>query len=303
MAAHTEDRWDDIRRAIDSVLVQHPQPLEVILSVDHNTALANRARAEFTGVIVVENTGPRGASATRNTGVAHATGEIVVFLDDDQSAAEPGWLATLCRHFDDATVVGVGGGIVPDWPGRRPRWFPGEFDWVVGTSYLGMPTSVAPIRNVWGGNSAIRRSTFDAAGGFRAGFGKTGTISRPEDTDFCLRVSQAVPTGRWLYDPAAAVIHRVPAERTTRRYFLTRCWQEGRGKAALVRFVGPEANESERTYTTRVLPVAVLRELRAGVFGGQRAAFERCAALVVGFTVTVAGFMVEMVAGLHQGRR
>lgn len=299
IAAHTEDRWDDIRKAIRSVLIQDPRPQDVILSVDHNPALAERARAEFADVTVVENTGPRGASATRNTGVAHGTGDIVVFLDDDQSAASAGWLAALCRHFDDVNVLGVGGGIIPGWPGGRPRWFPGEFDWVVGTSYTGMPTTVAPIRNVWGGNSAIRRSTFDAVGGFRAGFGKTGTVSRPEDTDFCVRVLQAVPTGRWLYDPAAAVHHRVPSERTTRRYFVTRCWHEGRGKAALVRFVGSTGIESERSYTTRVLPQAFMRELRAGVLGRQLAGFERCAALVVGFTVTVAGWIYEMAAAFR----
>jgi GT2 family glycosyltransferase len=279
--------------------MQQPPPQEMILSVDHNPALARRARVEFRDVTVVENTGPQGASATRNTGVASGTGDIVVFLDDDQSAAWPGWLAALCRHFDDPTVVGVGGGILPEWPRGRPRWFPAEFDWVVGTSYVGMPTAVAQIRNVWGGNSAVRRSTFDAVGGFRAGFGKTGTVSRPEDTDLCVRVLQAVPTGRWLYDPAATVNHRVPPARTSRRYFVARCWHEGRGKAALVRFVGSEGIESERSYTMRVLPLAVLRELRDGVFGRQIAAFERCVALVVGFTVTVAGWAVEMVAGFR----
>lgn len=299
IAAHTEERWDDIGRATRSALTQHPRPMEVILVVDHNPPLANRARVELPGVVVIENAGPRGASATRNTGVSLSTGDVIVFLDDDQSAVSPQWLAALCRHFEDETVVGVGGGITPTWPGDRPRWFPGEFDWVIGTSYVGMPTSVSPIRNVWGGNSAIRRSAFDAVGGFRSGFGKTGRVSRPEDTDLCVRVQQMVPSGRWLYDPAAAVTHRVPPERTTRRYFLTRCWDEGRGKAALVRFVGADGIESERSYTTRVLPTAVLRELRTGVFGRQTAAFERCAALVVGFTVTVAGWLVEMAAGVR----
>src|SRR6476659_4533502 len=87
VAAHTEDRWDDIVNAVGSALAQEPPPLEVVLVIDHNRALADRARAQLADVSVVENTGPPGASATRNTGVAHSSGEIVVFLDDDQSAA------------------------------------------------------------------------------------------------------------------------------------------------------------------------------------------------------------------------
>lgn len=297
IAAHADDRWDDIVRAVRSVRMQDPEPLDFVLSVDHNPALAQRAREAFAGVTVVENLGPRGASMTRNTGVAVGTGEIVVFLDDDQSAASPQWLKTLCRHFDDDTVIGVGGGIVPNWPRDRPRWFPGEFDWVVGTSYVGMPTSVAPVRNVWGGNSAVRRSAFDEVGGFRCGFGKTGSVSRPEDTDLCVRMAKAIPSGRWLYDPAAVVNHTVPPERTTRRYFVSRCWQEGRGKAALLRFLGADAIASERSYTTRVLPMAVLRELRASVFGRRTDALQRCAAVIVGFSVTVAGWVAEMAIG------
>lgn len=297
IAAHTDDRWGDIGRAVQSVRMQNPKPLDVVLSVDHNPALAQRAREAFAGVTVVENLGPRGASMTRNTGVAVGTGDIVVFLDDDQSAASPQWLKTLCRHFDDGTVIGVGGCVVPNWPDGRPRWFPGEFDWVVGTSYIGMPTSVAPVRNVWGGNSAVRRSAFDKVGGFRAGFGKTGTVSRPEDTDLCMRMAKAMPSGRWLYDPAAVVHHAVPPERTTRRYFVSRCWHEGRGKAALLRYVGADAIASERSYTTRVLPRAVLRELCAGVFGRRTGAIQRCAAVIVGFSVTVAGWVAEMAIG------
>ena len=45
------------------------------------------------------------------------------------------------------------------------------------------------MRNVWASNMAVRRAAFDAAGGFREDFGKVGAVSRPEDTDLCLRVT------------------------------------------------------------------------------------------------------------------
>ena len=48
------------------------------------------------------------------------------------------------------------------WPrpsGRdgRPRWFPPEFDWVVGCSYTGLPETVAPVRNLIGAAMSFRR--------------------------------------------------------------------------------------------------------------------------------------------------
>jgi len=304
VAAHDDDRWPFIVKALEAARQQIPPPLEVILAVDHNPALAQRARTEIAGVTTVENDDVKGASATRNAGVEISSGDIVVFLDDDQAPLRADWIASLCRHFGDAQVLGVGGGLVPDWPdNRRPQWFPGEFDWVVSTSYIGMPETVAPIRNVWGGNTAIRRRVFLSVGGFRSGFGKVGQVSRPEDTDLCLRVQQAYPSGVWLYDPDAEVSHLVPPQRSTRKFFVKRCWQEGRGKAALVRLVGSDGIESERDYTTKVLPRGVLRELRRALHHREVAALERCAAIIIGLGVTCAGWVAEMMVAAILGLR
>jgi GT2 family glycosyltransferase len=297
IAAYAEDRWPDTVKAVASALCQSPPALEVILVIDHNPGLAQHARAKWRHVrrvTILENLGPKGASGARNTGVLHSHGEIVVFLDDDAFAA-PDWLRSLCRHFSEAKVVGVGGGITPQWPRTRPRWFPQEFDWVVGGSYAGMPKVAAPIRNVWTGSMAIRRSAFDAVGGFRASFGRTRGAYGPEDTDLCLRVQRALPSGYWLYDPSAQVTHKVPLARSTPGFFLKRCWYEGRGKAALARLVGIGASTAaERRYATRVLPFAFLRELRLAVLEGDVANLERSAAIFAGLLWTAAGFLTEM---------
>ena len=177
IAAWTEDRWDDTVEAVTSARCQSSPPLEVVLVTDQNPALAKRARAELSGVTVVESAGPKGASGARNHGVKNCSGDIVAFLDDD-AVATPDWLQALCRHFSDSEVVGVGGGLTLAWPQARPAWFPGEFDWALGGSYKGMPAEAARIRNVWAGNMAIRRTAFDAVNGFRLGFGKTDRVLR-----------------------------------------------------------------------------------------------------------------------------
>jgi hypothetical protein len=285
--AYSDERWTQLCEAVESALAQTYPATEVIVAVDHNPGLLSRARRELTDAVVIPSTGSRGASGTRNAGVARSEGEIIAFLDDDACAA-PDWLETLIVHFADPAVAGVGGRVDPLWATARPRWFPGEFDWAVGASYSGMPETTARVRNVWTNNMALRRSAFDTAGGFREDFGKVGGVCRPEDTELCLRVT----SGSWLYVPNSAVGHWVPAERATFRYFLRRCFEEGQGKAGIAVLEGAaKGTSSERSYTAHVLPAAVGRGLRETVAGDWAGAL-RSAAIIGGFCTAAAGFAV-----------
>ncbi len=281
IACHTEKRFGQLLVAIDSALSQIPAPLEVIVAVDHNQNLCARLRAEVPGVTVVDHRGEPGASGTRNAGAAWARGSVLVFLDDD-TRAHPGWLADLLAPFADEHVVGTGGRTDAAWQTGRPGWFPAEFGWVIGASYAGLPTTVARVRNVWSENMAVRREAFATVAGFRAGFGKLGNVSRPEDTDLCIRVG-ALPGGRrWLYVPTAVIDHAVPADRSTFSFFLKRCYWEGAGKAELSDHLGDERDlGDERAYLTRTLPLAFLRALGHG-------RIRRASAIVAG--VACAGF-------------
>jgi glycosyltransferase involved in cell wall biosynthesis len=286
IAAFSSDRWDYLRDAVASVAAQTKPALETIVVIDHNPDLLARARRELPCAVVIPNTGARGASGARNTGVARSRGDIAVFLDDD-ACATVDWLENLLACFAYPGVVGAGGRVDPLWATARPRWFPGEFSWTVGASYTGMPQETARVRNVWSNNMAVRRAAFEAAGGFREDFGKVGTASRPEDTDLCLRV-----TGTWLYEPTSAVGHWVPGRRASFRYFLRRCYHEGLGKAGLAALNGTETSTSqERSYTLHVLPKAISRGLREMMRGDGSGAL-RNAAIVVGLGATAAGFAV-----------
>ena len=139
---------------------------------------------------------------------------------------------------------------------------------------------------------AIRRQVFDMVGGFRDDFGKVGARSRPEDTDLCLRAAEGYGGGIWIYEPSGAAGHRVPAERATVGYFVYRCFHEGWGKAALAALNGmTESISSERLYTRRVLPAAVMRGLKEGARGKGSGGL-RSLAIVAGFIVVMIGFLV-----------
>ena len=288
LCAYTLERWDDITAAVGSLRTQSRPVDEVLLVVDHNDELLERARAAFPDVRCLPNAETRGLSGARNTGVRAATGDVVAFLDDD-AAAETGWVAGLLAPYDDPSVVGTGGRVLPAWRAPRPRWFPDEFLWVVGSSYAGLPEGRAEVRNPIGASMSFRRSVFADVGGFDAGMGRLGKDAAGcEETEFAIRARQA--GGRVVLEPASVCRHAVTPDRVTRRYFRRRCRAEGRSKALVSRLAGPEqALSTERTYLTRTLPRGVLRGLAAAL-RGDLGGLGRAWAIVEGTTLTVLAY-------------
>jgi GT2 family glycosyltransferase len=306
ICVYTEDRWDDIRAAVESVERQRRRPHEVILVVDHNPDLHLRLKHEYPDAIVVENTADRGLSGGKNTGTAIAGGDFVAFLDDD-AVADPGWVEALEDGFGDPSVVGVGGRTLPLWAaGRRPTWFPEEFDWTVGCTYRGMPERRAPIRNVMGGNAAFRRELIGEVGGFRSGIGRSvqGRKSRPlgcEETEFCIRLAQRRPGSVMLFEPDAMIGHKVSAQRSRFAYFRTRCYAEGLSKALVTASVGSgDGLASERAHALKALPRGVLRGV-ADALRGDPAGLGRATAIIIGLAWTSFGYLVGS-ARLRLGR-
>jgi GT2 family glycosyltransferase len=294
---HSERNWDTLAGVVASALAQQPPPAEVVVVVDHNQRLFDRARRELPGATVLENRFKRGASGTRNTGARHTSTPLVVFLDSDITAG-PRLVAELVAPFDDPSVVGTGGAIVAAWERSRPLWMPDELLWAVGASYTGLPATTAPVRNVWSASMAVRRDAFTAVGGFRDGFGKIGNRNRPEDTDLCMRMSEN--GGRWMYVPSAVVEHDVPADRSTFGFLLRRCYAEGRGKVQMARLLdGSRSLGAERSYLSHTLPRAVLRDLSHAVRPGDTARparashAARAGTVVAAVAAAAAGGVVE----------
>jgi glycosyltransferase involved in cell wall biosynthesis len=299
ICAYTEQRWDDVLAAVRSVHAQSLPPLEILLVVDHNPDLQVRLAEELPDVRVVENREQRGLSGGKNTGVALSTGDIVAFLDDD-AVAEPDWLKFMAAGYDRPEVVGVGGMTLPLWETGRPVWFPPEFDWVVGCTFVGREPG--PVRNLLGGNASFRREVFDVAGGFPTHMGRTAAVSRPlgcEETEFCIRVSQRMPGSVFLYEPRAVIGHRAPIARERFSYFRARCYAEGLSKALVTRSVGTgDGLAAERTYVAVTLRRGAVSGLKAGM-RGDRAALARSGAIVTGLGAAAWGYAV----GRVQSRR
>lgn len=143
-------------------------------------------------------TGPRrGPAANRNHGAAKASGEWLVFTDDD-CLPEPGWLAAYAAAAAASSAIDV-------LEGR--------------TLASGQRVSIdteAPVNThggyLWSCNFAIHRTLFEELGGFDTGFPGAAM----EDVEFCARLRErGVP---FSFVPGAVVHH--PWRRRKGREFL-----------------------------------------------------------------------------------
>lgn len=316
VCCYTMRRWDDIVAAVESLRAQERPLNEIVVVVDHNEELLAACRQRWPqGVRIVANEGRQGLSDGRNTGLRATDADVVAFLDDDAAAA-PDWSATLARCYENsgegsgqgsgedagsvpgAQVLGAGGYIEPDWPGgARPSWWPAAFDWVVGCSYVGLPTRRTQVRNVIGANMSLRREVALAVGGFNPSMGRVGkTPLGGEETEMYIRAVAARPGSVVLYEPAARVRHHVTPERATIGYFLSRCYGEGLTKAALSGITRSSAAlSSESAYATKVLPAQFVRGL---VSGDPRSGLN----VALGLAVTCAGYARGLVSLARSGR-
>ncbi len=149
------------------------EPWEVMVvdngSTDGSRELAVKWAEEYERFHLVDASAEEGASAARNSGVRAASGELVAFCDADD-VVHAGWLASCVAALRNADVVA---GVFDFWSlnGIRPsRSTPAAF------RQLGfLPAGL-------GANLAVRRSTFEAVGGF------TEELLPGEDIDLCWRL-------------------------------------------------------------------------------------------------------------------
>jgi len=211
------------------------QPAEIILVLEPDRELAsfyNTRLLEGISIIISEE---MGLSNARNSGVRHAKGEVVAFIDDD-AVADKNWLGNMVKNYDEDDVVGTGGPVEPVWETNRPAWFPAALDWVVGCTFDVSPHEKSSVRNPIGCNMSFRKSVFDVAGYFATTLGRRSTIMiGSEEAEFCVRLSRALPKTRVVYDPTARVFHWVPRSRAKAGYLIKRSFYEGYSKAMMTK--------------------------------------------------------------------
>ncbi len=214
-----------------------PVPFEILVvdnnSTDHTRQLVTelQSRLEIPLRYVLE----------RNQGIPHARNraieacmerDFMAFIDADE-LPDPLWLSGACEGLIDQGADCVGGRIDLDLP-TRPRWLSDSL-----LPFLGyLDHGDRPFRvvdrttPVWSGNVAYRMQLFRNGGirfdhrynraGSGIGGGSDGILFR-------VLLKRGIPI---QYQPRMRIVHRIPAEKLRRSYFLRLHYTSGR-KAGL----------------------------------------------------------------------
>ena len=211
----TRENVDTVRKCLDSIfgLTDYPD-FEVILVDNDSQATETRDYYETlqteTRIRIVDYPQIFNYQGANNLGVAAATGELLLFLNNDTEILDAGWLDELVRWVDrpDVGVVGAKllfpdgslqhAGVILGMVGHAHHVFWGGPEDQQGP--FGSPNWYRNYSAVTGACMMIARATFDQVGGFdeqlSIGFG---------DLDLCLRVGDLGQ--RIVYTPFARLLH------------------------------------------------------------------------------------------------
>ncbi len=170
-----------------------------------------------------------GLSYARNTGLRAATGEIIVFLDDDTIASST-FLERLLAAYDATQADAIAGRVELRWEAKRPHWVSDDLLDILGHFAPEKERmQLQPPMEGSGCNFSLRREVLMTIGHFSPLLNKRrdAPISL-EVADLCRRLHAAHYT-LW-YEPEAVVEHRVLAARLTRPYFVGRAYWQGRSE-------------------------------------------------------------------------
>lgn len=192
----SRDRHDDLASLVHSLNKTAPSLPKEIVVVEETHKPAPIDGVKYISHPVLN----RGIPYARNLAVTQASGEIILFLDDDCLITE-NWFDTLVEPFQDDTVVGVQGGVTVPFGTNSFGWaesilgFPGGGirRVVEAKGEIGETTEISTL------NCAYRKWVIEKVGGFDENL----TLG---SEDYLL-AKQACLYGRCLFVPNALVFH------------------------------------------------------------------------------------------------
>jgi GT2 family glycosyltransferase len=180
----TLERPKALERTLQSLHRQSRPPDEVIVVLQRGTPSLAEERWRF--ALAVHRQEEPNAERARNTAAKLATGDLLLFLDDDVEA-EPDLIKKYLKAFEDPGLGAACGAILE--PGQQPtETVPDEalkepLGWTKFPLHFGGET---PARNFSSCNTCVRRDVHLACGGFDERF--VATLF--DDSDWSIRLCQ-----------------------------------------------------------------------------------------------------------------
>jgi GT2 family glycosyltransferase len=217
----THNRPDSLRRLVASLAPEVVTGSREIIIAENGTAAPTQLTIE--GVSLKHLHDPRaGKCRIQNRAIADATGEILVFLDDDLAVAS-GYLEAVEQFFDTHREFAAMKGRI--LPAEEPEKKVGPM-----AAYLDLPITdhgeeVVEVRGVLGANMAFRAEAITQVGPFDERLGP-GAGGHEEETEMSQRLRRA--GFRIGYAPKALVYHEVDPSRANRERFIRIARERGR---------------------------------------------------------------------------
>jgi GT2 family glycosyltransferase len=209
----THARPASLRRLLGSLAPQFVPGSHELFIAENGTAAP--AEINHAGITLTHLHDPRpGKCRIQNRAIMLATGENIVFLDDDVVLA-PEYLAAVERFFEE----------FPQFAAMKGRILAAEDPFTVAgrmAPYLDLPIvdhgeEVVEVRGVLGANMAFRASALITVGLFDERLGP-GAAGHEEETELSRRLIHAGL--RIGYAPEALVLHEVDAHRAVRARYI-----------------------------------------------------------------------------------
>jgi len=198
-------RGPSLCRTLAGLLDQSFPDFEVIVvdQTPEHDAETERFLAAQAGRLRLQREARVSLPHARNVGLELATGEVVLFVDDDTVPDSRDLIAHHVTCYGDPEVGGVAGRVVEPLPPNAPIGIAkvNIFGRTV-TNFVG--DSLADVDTAKGANMSFRREAIRAVGGFDPRFCGTSVL---EETDACYRLRAA--GWRIVYQPQASVHHRM----------------------------------------------------------------------------------------------
>lgn len=223
VAICTWNRAAALRTTLEEFLCLAPTDFswELLIIDNGSTDGTGAVAAEFDGLLPIKcfREETLGQSFARNRAIREATGDVVVWTDDDV-LVDSQWLNELVHALCECSADFVFGRSRPHWATSQPSWFsPLHFGRFAILDYGDRPFVVSdPRYTFYGLNFAATKTALASLGGFDETCGFTGNGGAAgEDTDLCrLALERGMKV---LYVPDAIVEHVIPAHRTTKAFY------------------------------------------------------------------------------------
>lgn len=208
----THQRCSSLKRVLQELLSQTPPFDYEIIVVDNNSMDQTEEIVKslmLTALLKLKyfKQTLKGKSNALNLGIARAQGEIIAFTDDDVHI-DPHWLTAIEEGFRLYDADGIGGKVLPVFPGNTPAWVrdnPRQAAGVVVIYDQGQEAKPADstIERFIGSNWAFKSKIFKECGMFNPDLGP-GMPVMGEDEDFDARLRHM---GKKLYYCPQMLIH------------------------------------------------------------------------------------------------